>query len=204
MEMRQQGFTLWELMMTLVVAGILLSLAVPSFQDFQRSNALASVANDFVTGALLARSEAVKRQAPVTLCTTDDPAASTPTCTASSSGAFVVFVDENGNGDLTDSTDGNATIDSDDELVVLRSGAAGGRISVWVDTPFVTYGANGFPRPGSGTRFLFCDERGTGAAAGGQSAARLMVIDPTGRGSIRADLATVQAAEDELDAECRP
>jgi type IV fimbrial biogenesis protein FimT len=199
---RQHGFTLWELMMAVVVAGIILSLAVPSFQDFHRSNAMAAVANDFVTGALLARSEAVKRQAPVTLCTTDDPAASTPTCTVSSGGAFVVFVDENGNGDLTDATDGNATIDGDDELVLLRSEAAGGRMGVFIDTHFVTYGANGYPRPGFATRFLFCDDRGTGAAAGGQSAARLMVLDPTGRGSIRSDVATVQAAEAALEAEC--
>lgn len=187
--------------MAVVVAGIILSLALPSFQDFHRSNAMAAVANDFVTGALLARSEAVKRQAPVTLCTTDDAAADPPSCTAASDGAFVVFVDENDNGDLTDATDGNAAIDTN-ELVLLRSEAPGGRIGVWMDTHFVTYGANGYPRAGSATRFLFCDDRGTGTAAGGQSAARLMFLDPTGRGSIRSDVATVQAAEAALDAEC--
>lgn len=189
----QHGFTLWEVMMAVVVAGIVLGLAVPSFQEFQRSNAMAAAANDLVTGTLLARSEAVKRQVPVTLCITADPSAEVPLCEADSGGGFVVFVDEEGGG--------NAAVD-DADTVLLRSTAPGGRITLSMDHHVVTYGPNGFPRPSSATRFLFCDDRGTRTEAGGRAAARVMLLDPTGRGTIRSDIETVQSVVKALDADC--
>lgn len=169
--------------MAVVVAGIVLGLAVPSFQTFHRSSAMAAAANDLVTGTLLARSEAVKRQLPVTLCITADASAETPVCAADPGGAFVVFVDDTGNG--------NAVVDGDD-FVLLRSTAPGGRVRLFMQNHSVTYERNGFPR-GAATRFLFCDDRGTGTEAGGQSAARVMLLDPTGRGTIRSEVDIVAA-----------
>ena len=63
----QHGFTLWELLMALLVAGILLGIGVPNVMEFQRNGAMTAAANDLVTAMLMARTEAVKRQAPVTL-----------------------------------------------------------------------------------------------------------------------------------------
>jgi len=36
---KQSGFTLWELLVTLLVAGVLLSIGVPNFREFQRNGA---------------------------------------------------------------------------------------------------------------------------------------------------------------------
>lgn len=180
--------------MTVVVAGIILGLAAPSFREFQRSNAMTAAANDLVTGALLARSEAVKRQAPVTLCITEDSTAQPPVCTGSRAGAFVVFVDAAG--------DGNAVVDGDD-IVLLRSIAPGGRLRLFMDQASVTYGPNGFLRNAAGARFLFCDDRSVTAAVRSQSPARVLLLDPTGRGSIRSDVATVRSTLALLeDTEC--
>ncbi|HUQ51320.1 MAG TPA: GspH/FimT family pseudopilin, partial [Gammaproteobacteria bacterium] len=77
---RQHGFTLWELLMTLLVAGILLGIGVPNVMEFQRNGAMTAAANTLVTGLLMARNEAVKRQAPVTVCLSDNPTAVAPTC----------------------------------------------------------------------------------------------------------------------------
>lgn len=63
-----KGFTLIELMITITVAGILLTIAVPSFTKLVLSNRLKSYANDFVASVHLARSEAIKRNAPIELC----------------------------------------------------------------------------------------------------------------------------------------
>jgi type IV fimbrial biogenesis protein FimT len=64
---RQRGYTLLELMVTLGIVGILAGVAAPSFSDFVRTQQLRSVANDLATSFQLARSEAVKRNADITV-----------------------------------------------------------------------------------------------------------------------------------------
>src|SRR5690606_30286528 len=97
----ERGFTLWELMMAIAVAGVVLGLGIPNMIEFQRNNAMASASNELVTAVLLARAEAVKRQVPVSLCLSADPDAPTPTCspaavTDASNLGFVVWVDDDG------------------------------------------------------------------------------------------------------------
>lgn len=69
---RQQGFTLIELMVTVGVAAVLLTVAVPAFNSIVSSNRLSGYANTFVASAQLARSEAIKRNADVHLCRSSD------------------------------------------------------------------------------------------------------------------------------------
>ncbi len=63
-----RGFTLVELMIVVTIVAVLLTLAVPSFRDATLSSKLSSYANNFVASARLARGEALKRNAVVTLC----------------------------------------------------------------------------------------------------------------------------------------
>ena len=64
---KQAGFTLIELMITLVVLVIALSIGVPSFVDWIKSNRL-DTATRTLTGAFqLARNEAVSRQTVITI-----------------------------------------------------------------------------------------------------------------------------------------
>ncbi|WP_438438153.1 GspH/FimT family pseudopilin [Hydrogenophilus thermoluteolus] len=87
------GVTLVELMVTIAVAAILLAVAVPGFRNLIVSNRLTATTNAFVAALNLARIEAVKRNARVTLCKTADPNATAPNCAASatwSQGAIVL------------------------------------------------------------------------------------------------------------------
>src|SRR5690606_38709833 len=56
---RAAGFTLLELMTTLIVISVLLTVAVPGFFDTIRTNRAAANANELVTALSIARSEAI-------------------------------------------------------------------------------------------------------------------------------------------------
>jgi prepilin-type N-terminal cleavage/methylation domain-containing protein len=212
---RQHGFTLWELLMTLLVAGILLGIGVPNVMEFSRNAGMTAAANDIVTGVLMARSEAVKRQAPVTLCLTDDPTAADPTCeiadvTDSTMRGFIVFVDDNdnfnadGSRNLLDATDGNAARD-DDELVLMEWEAPGAPILLSADCGYVTFAPTGFTRQAGGGCFpairsiLLCDDRGSRMAGGTLSSARAVQIDRPGRPQALSEVAAVNAVIAALD-----
>lgn len=68
----ERGFTLVELLIAMALLAILVRLAAPSFSQAIMTSRLGSYTNSFVASTQLARSEAVKRNAPVTLCRSAD------------------------------------------------------------------------------------------------------------------------------------
>jgi type IV fimbrial biogenesis protein FimT len=78
------GFTIVELMITVAAASILMAIAVPSFTQMIVSGRLTAQSNDMIAAISLARSEAIKRNASVTLCRADN---NSTTC-ATSAGAW--------------------------------------------------------------------------------------------------------------------
>ncbi len=68
------GFTLVELMITVSIVGILASFAIPSFNEMIANNRLSALSNDLITDLYTARSEAIKKNIPVTICSSTDQA----------------------------------------------------------------------------------------------------------------------------------
>jgi type IV fimbrial biogenesis protein FimT len=79
--MHNKGFTLVELMVVIAIVAIVSAIALPSLTAFIDSTRFSAQANDLVAALSYARSEAVKRNADVSICPSTDGAA----CASSSS-----------------------------------------------------------------------------------------------------------------------
>jgi len=150
-----EGFSIVELMIVVLLAAIILGLGAPSFADFQRNNRLSSAANDLLGIIQTARGEAIKRQSPVSICTSLDPSAISPECGGNSFLGYIAFDDPNGN-----------CVREPNELL-LRSGVKlenppGNPLNVVSNGTCLSFAATGFRQPleNSATQTLFCDNRG--------------------------------------------
>ena len=115
---KQRGFTVLELMITVSVAAVLATVAVPSFSSFMSNNRITAQANSFHSSILYARSEAVKRNVQVAMCGSSNSAAVNPCGTASSgwTDGWLMFVDDNENGQR----------DGTEAIIKTNTGVTGG------------------------------------------------------------------------------
>jgi prepilin-type N-terminal cleavage/methylation domain-containing protein len=70
----QSGFTLLELLAVIMVIGISLAIAVPSYQGMVARNGIATQVNGYLLAINLARSEAMRRGSPVSIQSADNGA----------------------------------------------------------------------------------------------------------------------------------
>ena len=156
----QRGFTMIELMITIMVLGLVLGLGVPGFRDLVLNNRQASAVNELVTALQLARSEAITRNvaAPsaVSVCASNDGAA----CAGTWSDGWIVFNDADGDGAL------------DAGEIVLRAVDAPASMAITGPGGAMRYRRDG--RSPDATDFVFCDSRGA-------SRARVVQLGLTGR-----------------------
>ena len=92
--MLKSGFSLVELMISLVVAALLLTLAVPVYRHVLTENTAIAKINELVTFINYARNQAVYRHCIVTLCSSSDG----KSCGGKWKDGLIVFVDHEGDG----------------------------------------------------------------------------------------------------------
>jgi type IV fimbrial biogenesis protein FimT len=100
MRKKHAGFTLLELIITVSIAAILMGLGVPSFINTIRTNRLAGATNEMISTFMYARSEAIKRNAQISVCKSSDGS----TCASGSAGwetGWITYVPTNANGNFT-------------------------------------------------------------------------------------------------------
>lgn len=94
----QRGFTIIELMVTVVIIAVLLILGVPSFSRTIEQNKLSTQVNDLISTLQYARSESVKTGKRITVCMSDD---GTDCGATGYEDGWIVFVDDvSSDGDL--------------------------------------------------------------------------------------------------------
>ena len=198
MKARHTGFTLIELMITIVLVALILGLGVPSFVEFSRNNRMTGAANDLLADLNLARTESVKRHVPVTVCASPDRMAATPDWVvknATSFAGWIVFVDD-GDPEVMQATDGNAWFDpTDGETLLRRHPLLPTGITAKSDAGFITYAPSGFPEAvggvASATRVVICDSRGHTQVGAGNSAAGGISVSVTGRAGVTRSIADI-------------
>lgn len=142
----QRGFTLVELMVTLAVLAVILSLAVPSFAEMRRRNGVTAAANELVAAYQIARMEAVRRNMRVVMC----PTANGDACGGTDWARLLVFTDR----------DGDGAIDAGDDTVVriVEVVRPGSGVVVTASTNVaaagqrIRFGADGLVRVGANRR----------------------------------------------------
>ena len=162
---RAFGFTLVEIMITVVIASILMGLAAPSFVNFVKNNRLSSQANGLMADLAFTRSEAVKRGANITICRASDPFAA---CTGSAGPWSTGWIVIDGAGQvlrLHQALDGQNTLTGTGTLADQTA---------YTGTGLITLGA--------AQSFSLCDDRLA-------SYGRLIQISITGRAAIAKDSA---------------
>jgi type IV fimbrial biogenesis protein FimT len=85
------GLTLIELMIVLVVLAITLSVGLPLFQNQLHSNRLRAESSRFLGALNLARSEAVMRNLPVSICPSAMAVTGQAKCSGTYAGGWIVF-----------------------------------------------------------------------------------------------------------------
>lgn len=177
----QNGFTMIELLVTVTIAAILATVALPAMGDFIKNARVTASVNDFIGAITITRSEAAKRRSPVTLCASANPLAAAPGCDAAASASWekgwIVFAD----------ADGDVVVDAGEEIL-QQQGPVESSISIAPDatfTRYVSFSGKGETRDTANNsvtgNIIFCDDRGIAETNDGNSAARRLNISRTGR-----------------------
>ena len=153
---RSHGYTFPELLVTLSVVAIMLSVAVPNLSNMVRDNRLVTELNLVMTNIHLARNEAAKRDVRVILCRSANPNFPVPTCGGSEkdwSTGYLVFTGEDGNNTYQAGTDTLLGIGQPaQEGVKLRTTTA------WNNN--LEINSNGTLNESSTAIMVLCDDRG--------------------------------------------
>lgn len=153
---KQNGFSLVELIATLAIAAIVLTVAIPSFQATIQNNRKTTATNELATAFQLARNSAISRRIIVTVCKSSDGA----TCRTG-----------NGSGDWSQgwmiftNPDSDTVLDPGEELLRIH-GALKGVTSFSGNNNVVnqvSFSPQGLARGSNGT-ITYCDSRGADLA----------------------------------------
>lgn len=159
----QQGFSLIELMVTLAIAGVLMMVGIPGFNESIKSDRLTTNINGLFTSLNLARSEAIKRNIPVTVKKTG----------AQWESGWTVF---------TDNTGVSGVMDGTDELIRSYDAIPAGYTLRATYTSFMTYQPTGISTNGS---FVLC-QNGTSSAPAANTS-KVVNVNSVGRAAIGGD-----------------
>jgi len=187
----QSGFTLYELLITIVIIGIVLTFGIPNFGVFTQNSRITSTANDLHSSFYLGRSEAARSKSNITICASANSMDAAAACGGTFDGGWIIFVD----------LDGDIQRAGVNENVLRRHPAIDDAIDISTNAGanYFSFAPTGLGRGDIGGQpsvqtAVICDGRGNIVAAGGNSAARYLVVTPIGRATVLRDVGQITAA----------
>ena len=156
---RSSGFSLVELMITIAVLAVIIAISAPSFTGLFNGNRLTSAANELVASLQMAKSEALRRNAEIIVCRSEDG------INCAGAGQWDAWI----------------TVDPDDE--VLRQDRVKAPVELTADVHTISFRGNGVAREVGGglldAEFIACIP--TTRPAANQ---RLITVNLSGRASV--------------------
>lgn len=164
---RACGMSLVELLATLAIAGIVVSLGVPSFLRLLARHAIAAAADELQDAVRIGRNEAMKRGGPVVLCRT--AAANTSHCAGSGGDwqTWLLFTDVARTGAF-----------GPGDAVVRQHVDASGRMTVRSDASSVRFEATGIAHTDAGPAVFLLSP--TATSGNDRSAQRQVCVNTRG------------------------
>ena len=149
---RPRGFSLVEMMVTVAVAGVIISLGAPSFLRALGGHAIKAQAEELQDAVRIGRSEAMKRNGPVVMCRTE------PTNTGRCAGSggdwqtWLLFADLGRSGTFVGG-----------DPILRQHLDVSGRMTVTSDAPSVRFEATGIAHSDSGSAVFKLGPKGAAA-----------------------------------------
>lgn len=195
----ENGFTLYELMITLLIVGVVLTLGMPNLTAFTQNSRITTTANDLHAAFQVARSEAARSKSNITICASDNSMDAAADCQGNWEDGFIIFMDLNG--DIARAGIGEN---------VLRAHPAvanGVNLAVANNSTYFSYAPTGLGRGNVGgapavSQVIVCDERGLAETSKDSSAGRLFVATPLGRATVLRDYTMVNSALTNMGVTC--
>ena len=196
---RENGFTIYELMITVLIVGLVVALGLPSLGSVSRDNRIALTASELQNAFKIARSEAIRASNTITLCASDNAMADDADCRGDWQNGYIIFNDLDGN---------LVRAGADETLIQVQPALPDGiQLAVENDARYFSFSANGTGRGDvdgrrAVSRIVICDDRGVDERSRDKSSGELLVATPLGHMTATRDHDIVSNALRHIDGGC--
>lgn len=174
---RSAGFTLIELMVTILIVAVLVAIGVPSFRNAIQRNRVATANNDLLAGLAYARTTAIYGGQLVSMCPSTDGLSCASSPRAFEPG-WIVYTYPAG------AASANKPYVAASATLLRSSGAHEGVSINAQQTPVITFGLQGQLRNAAGLVFLTCARNGSSGLGTSTSSVPGVRMEVNSSGSI--------------------